>query len=459
LTSTPMASPSKSTPTKSHPAIPEDIPLICPEPLAVDQSSQREMPMIDTEMSNKGEEEVQIIGKRKGEKSKRRSGRLAGSMMKSSEKRKRRKHDVNATEDNELLSEMIKKAKRDGKVVDRPMQKKEKVVEKGDSSNRGVDPFTIKKQKVKKKKSVKKVKNPVAQASSDSESEGEILPKLPVETIKERRVIRGKIIDKKWLVDNGLSNLLDLLKRQKLENVFIKQDLVYKSACREFYKNLVVKSSNKKEVASSKVNEVKIEFNGMTLASILDVSGNNGICNYMKGFWEESNYCNPLETTQRFSHDDTITKAGAIKSTVMRPFTRRDQEEDEQVESKDDESDSEKIVEDANTRESTPAGSEGEHGESEKEAEAVGSECIEAFFDAEDGGEAPDEDVTVATAQPDVKKKGKSKARGVDPSSTIQDSDLIHRQAEMDRVLKVNARFQELLQQLKPQNPPTPSSL
>ncbi|GAB2278402.1 hypothetical protein Dimus_013086 [Dionaea muscipula] len=63
----------------------------------------------------------------------------------------------------------------------------------------------------------------------------------------------------------------------------------------------------------------------------------------------------------------------------------------------------------------------------------------------EDGGKAVDADGTAPVAQPDLKKKqkGKSTARGVDPSGTIPDYDLIHLQVEFDRALKTNARFQE----------------
>ncbi|GAB2278691.1 hypothetical protein Dimus_013365 [Dionaea muscipula] len=50
------------------------------------------------------------------------------------------------------------------------------------------------------------------------------------------------------------------------------------AACKEFYKNLTMSISEKKEVTRSCVRGVKIELDGMILAGILGVPGNNGIC-------------------------------------------------------------------------------------------------------------------------------------------------------------------------------------
>ncbi|GAB2278519.1 hypothetical protein Dimus_013198 [Dionaea muscipula] len=101
-------------------------------------------------------------------------------------------------------------------------------------------------------------------------------------------------------------------------------------------------------------------------------------------------------------------------------------------------------------------GSEGEQSEKEDEATKKSSESVEDFYDPVDEDiVAPDEDTHDALAK---KKSGQSsKTRRVDPSSTIPYSDLLHLQAELDRALKANARFQELLQQVKP-NPPAPPS-
>ncbi|GAB2266006.1 hypothetical protein Dimus_001036 [Dionaea muscipula] len=56
---------------------------------------------------------------------------------------------------------------------------------------------------------------------------------------------------------------------------------MYVAACKEFYKNLTMSISKKKEVAKSSVKGVKIELDGMILASILGVPGNNGIYEYI----------------------------------------------------------------------------------------------------------------------------------------------------------------------------------
>ncbi|GAB2268276.1 hypothetical protein Dimus_003251, partial [Dionaea muscipula] len=91
--------------------------------------------------------------------------------------------------------------------------------------------------------------------------------------------------------------------------------------CKEFYKDLTVSISKKKEEAESCVRGVKIELDGMILASILGVPGNNGICEYIKDVWEESTYCKPLEITKKFANDDLITVAWR---NVVPRFRKRD---------------------------------------------------------------------------------------------------------------------------------------
>ncbi|GAB2269080.1 hypothetical protein Dimus_004010 [Dionaea muscipula] len=118
--------------------------------------------------------------------------------------------------------------------------------------------------------------------------------------------------------DEMLSEML----RKKWEKLFIKRDLVFKTECREFYKNLTVSISWKKEVVKSRVNGVEIKFDGMTLAIILNIPENNGICDYIKEVWEPSRYCNPLEITRKFANDETILEARRVKSVEMKPFHR-----------------------------------------------------------------------------------------------------------------------------------------
>ncbi|GAB2286481.1 hypothetical protein Dimus_020880, partial [Dionaea muscipula] len=129
---------------------------------------------------------------------------------------------------------------------------------------------------------------------------------------------------------------------------------------------------------------------------------------------------------------------------------RRDDEENEEVneegnqeENVEEEEDSEKTVEEERAEESTLDDFEWEQVEGEQnitDAEVVGSYTIEESFNVVDEEHTVGEGVTNPAAQP-VKQKGKSIARGVDPSRTILDFDLFHLQAEIDRALKANTRF------------------
>ncbi|GAB2273461.1 hypothetical protein Dimus_008253 [Dionaea muscipula] len=78
----------------------------------------------------------------------------------------------------------------------------------------------------------------------------------------------------------------------------------------------------KKEVAKSRVNGINIEFDGMTLATILNIPGKNGICDYIKEVWEESKYCKPLEITRKFTNDKNIVEARRVKSVEMQLLHR-----------------------------------------------------------------------------------------------------------------------------------------
>ncbi|GAB2272756.1 hypothetical protein Dimus_007575 [Dionaea muscipula] len=94
------------------------------------------------------------------------------------------------------------------------------------------------------------------------------------------------------------------------------------AACKEFYANLTVSISEKKEAARSCVRGAKIELDGMILAGILSVPGNNEICEYIKDIWEEGKYYKPLEITKKFANNDLITVARRVKSTEMKLFQR-----------------------------------------------------------------------------------------------------------------------------------------
>ncbi|GAB2296688.1 hypothetical protein Dimus_030797 [Dionaea muscipula] len=76
------------------------------------------------------------------------------------------------------------------------------------------------------------------------------------------------------------------------------------------------------DVATTRVRGVKIELDCMTLASILKIPGNYGLSDYVNEVWEEARYYKPLEITKKFSNDETITKAGRVSSSLMKPFQR-----------------------------------------------------------------------------------------------------------------------------------------
>ncbi|GAB2302924.1 hypothetical protein Dimus_036917 [Dionaea muscipula] len=122
--------------------------------------------------------------------------------------------------------------------------------------------------------------------------------------------------------DNGLSNVMSLIKKQKWENLFKRRKLMHTAACKEFYANLTVFIYKKKEIAKSRVKGVEIEFDSMKLTSILDVLGHTGISEYIKEVWEESKYIKPLEITRKFANNSSINVARRVQSTEMKPFQR-----------------------------------------------------------------------------------------------------------------------------------------
>ncbi|GAB2296730.1 hypothetical protein Dimus_030836 [Dionaea muscipula] len=90
------------------------------------------------------------------------------------------------------------------------------------------------------------------------------------------------------MIDNGLGNVMEVIKRQKWEKLFKRRELVHVDAVKEFYAKLPMSHNRKKDVARSKVRGVEIVFDHLQLASILGIPGNNGICEYIKEVWEES---------------------------------------------------------------------------------------------------------------------------------------------------------------------------
>ncbi|GAB2283766.1 hypothetical protein Dimus_018258 [Dionaea muscipula] len=86
----------------------------------------------------------------------------------------------------------------------------------------------------------------------------------------------------RWMMDNGLSNVMDLIKRQRWVKLFKRRELIHIDAVKEFYARLTLVYFKKKEVTRSQVRGVDIEFDNFRLASTLGIPGNNGICEYIK---------------------------------------------------------------------------------------------------------------------------------------------------------------------------------
>ncbi|GAB2273280.1 hypothetical protein Dimus_008080 [Dionaea muscipula] len=122
--------------------------------------------------------------------------------------------------------------------------------------------------------------------------------------------------------DNGLRNVMELIKRQRWENLFKKRLLVHVDAVKEFYAKMTVNHLKKRDVIKSSVKGISIEIDHERLATILGVLGRNGICEYIKEVWEESRYTKPLDITRRIANDETITTARRVKSSEMKPFQR-----------------------------------------------------------------------------------------------------------------------------------------
>ncbi|GAB2281815.1 hypothetical protein Dimus_016380 [Dionaea muscipula] len=122
--------------------------------------------------------------------------------------------------------------------------------------------------------------------------------------------------------DNGLSNVMELIKRQKWENLFKTRELVHVDSVKEFYARMTVIHLKKKDVVKTSMKEVAIEFDHLKLALILGILGNNGIYEYIKDVWEESKYTKLLQITRKFVNDETLTAARRVKSGEMKPFQR-----------------------------------------------------------------------------------------------------------------------------------------
>ncbi|GAB2296171.1 hypothetical protein Dimus_030304 [Dionaea muscipula] len=244
------------------------------------------------------------------------------------------------------------------------------------------------------------------------------------------------------MLDHGLSNVMEVIKRQKWESLFKRRELVHTDAVKEFYAKLIMSHNSKKDVEKSKVRGVDIIFDHLQLASIRGIPGNNGICEYIKEVWEESKYTKPLEITRRFANDESIMEARRVKSVEMKPFQRRrdddgevPEEEAEEEEKDQTEFDWEAVINEA-----------AEQGES-------GSD--DQFFDARVDVEEPVTEPQEAPAVPvpSTVQQKETAPSGVDPScptGRILEAVMNKMQAEFERA-RAN-RFQADLEKAHAEN-------
>ncbi|GAB2286479.1 hypothetical protein Dimus_020878, partial [Dionaea muscipula] len=120
------------------------------------------------------------------------------------------------------------------------------------------------------------------------------------------RVIWSKIVRERWMNENGLSNVMEIIKRQKWENLFKRRELVHIDVVKEFYAKMTVIHLKKKDIVKSKVRGIEMEFDHEKLAIIQVCTEQMECCEYIKEVWEESKYTKPLEITRRFANDENI---------------------------------------------------------------------------------------------------------------------------------------------------------
>ncbi|GAB2295127.1 hypothetical protein Dimus_029301 [Dionaea muscipula] len=213
---------------------------------------------------------------------------------------------------------------------------------------------------------------------------------------------------------------MELIKKQKWENLFKRRELVFTDAVKEFYARMTVTHLKKKDIVKSSMKGVAVEFDHEKLASILGIPGNNGICEYVKDVWEESKYIKPLEITRRRRDDD---------------MDNPEEEAEKEDEGNKDGFDWEAVIDEADV--------EGESGSGEK------------FYDAEDKDQGSPEvqeetPVTAHKVRLEQKEQGTS---GVDPSSPpsrIPEVEMTRLQAEFER--KRANRFLADLEKAKAEN-------
>ncbi|GAB2286125.1 hypothetical protein Dimus_020549 [Dionaea muscipula] len=227
---------------------------------------------------------------------------------------------------------------------------------------------------------------------------------------------------------------------------------------KEFYANLTVFIYKKKEIAKSRVKGVKIEFDSMKLASILDVPRHTGISEYIKEVWEESKYIKPLEIIRKFANNSSINDHELpygdwmimIFDAFGVPLVNKKGEEPRRRRDDDDEAPEEEVEEEE--KDQTDFDWEAVVDEAAVEGES-GSD--EQFYDAQVDVEEPVTETPAApevVAQASVQQK-EATASGVDPScptGRIPEAVMNKLQAEFERA-RAN-RFQADLEKAQAEN-------
>ncbi|GAB2283992.1 hypothetical protein Dimus_018473 [Dionaea muscipula] len=194
----------------------------------------------------------------------------------------------------------------------------------------------------------------------------------------------------------------------------------------------------------------------MTLASILYIPRNSGICDYVKEIFEETRNFNPLKITRKFVPLDDKEGEEPVKTDFFEETflgmsqlrredgiwwlgsgtnKRRDEIEEEAKNEEEIASEENEPMEEEESARSTLPGfqwtqveeeAQVEGEQNEKEVEIAGSGSVEEYFDAADEGHTTTEDVPTAPVVTVEQKKRKHIDSGVDPSGTIPDFDLLH---------------------------------
>ncbi|GAB2292761.1 hypothetical protein Dimus_026997 [Dionaea muscipula] len=213
--------------------------------------------------------------------------------------------------------------------------------------------------------------------------------------------------------DNGLSNVMSLIKKQKWENLFKRREFMHTAACKEFYANLIVFIYKKKEIARSRVKGVEIEFDSMKLASILDVPGHTGEEPKRYDYFKET-----FLTMCKLTRENGIWWIGTGENRRMDTEIEAPTEEGHEEEEAQNDFEWEAVIDEA--------ADQGELGSGEK------------FYDAKDEIQEPAtvvEEVPAVAAQTSAQQK-ETEAAGVDPSGPsghIPESIMIKLQAEFER--------------------------